>query len=772
MSPATLHLLILEDEPNDAELEIAALEEAGYVCDWDRVETREDFLERLNASDYDLILSDYALPAFDGLTALSLHLERQADVPFILVSGTLGEEAAIASLTAGATDYVLKTRLSRLGPVVQRALKERDARRERQRTDEALRASEAQLRMVFEAADNVAFVTTRLDGKDAQVVGFSAGAEQIFGYSSEEIIGQNPARLHPPEAVEDISAIDKALREGRKGFDGETVLVRKSGENFPAMLTIHPRLDASGELIGTVEVSLDMTASKQAEAERVRLMAAVEQAAETIVITDAKGHIEYVNPAFEKTSGYASEEVIGQNLRILQSGEQDPEFYDRMWEALLHGEAWAGQLINRKKDGSLFTEEATISPVRDAAGKTVNYVAVKHDVTERIKLENQFRQAQKMESLGQLVGGVAHDFNNLLQIISGHAELAAAALDPTQMTAENIHEITRAGELARDLVKQLLAFSRQQLINPVNVDLNEEVGRSKKMLSRMIGENIEFRFIAGDNPGLVFFDKSQLQQLLMNLCVNARDAMPDGGTLTIQTEAAAIGPGDLKTDASVQPGDYVLLTVSDTGCGMDEQTCRQIFEPFFTTKEKEAGTGMGLSTVYGIIKQNNGEIEVCSRPGEGTVFKVYLPVSSSTSPAGGAGVSDEGAAASHRRGSETLLVAEDDEMILNFSVKVLRNAGYQVLTAKDGEDALRVFEEHADEIDLVMMDVVMPRMGGKEAMEEILKNHPHLRYLFVSGYNADTGHTNFIEKAGDRLLGKPYKIDVLLRRIRALLDAE
>jgi PAS domain S-box-containing protein len=266
MKPTTLHLLVLEDVPNDAELEIAALEEAGYRCDWKRVETREDFLAGLDSQEYDLVLSDYSLPSFDGLTALKLLLKHEIDIPFILVSGTLGEDAAIDSLKAGATDYVLKSRLSRLGPVVRRALKEQADRRASQLAAEALRENEEQLRMIFEAVDNIAFITTDLAGTDTRILRFSAGAQNIFGYTPQEIIGQKAAILHPTDMVVDFPAMQEALRQGRKGFDNETMMVRKSGELFPAMFTLHPRFNPAGELIGTVGVSLDNTERKKAEA--------------------------------------------------------------------------------------------------------------------------------------------------------------------------------------------------------------------------------------------------------------------------------------------------------------------------------------------------------------------------------------------------------------------------------------------------------------------------------------------------------------------------
>ncbi len=565
-----------------------------------------------------------------------------------------------------------------------------------------------------------------------------------------------------------ISGRAREVLGANKLFDASVPVQRSDGSVFWCRVS-GKALDADSPDEGSIWMFEDISEKKEAEDELKRLSTAIEQSPEAVVITDLDAVIEYVNPAFEHITGYAKKEVLGKKTDLLKSGRHDDSFYRNLWETIESGHVWEGRLVNKRKDGSLYTEDATIAPVRDPAGKIINYVAVERDVTEELIREQQFHQAQKMQALGQLVGGVAHDFNNLLQIINGQTELAIDSLGPEHGTRANLQEVATAGELARDLVRQLLAFSRQQVIDPADIDLNEAVANNKKMLSRMIGEDVEFKFIAGKDLRPVFLDKGQLQQVLMNLCVNARDAMPDGGTLTIETENSTLGRDHLRPETWLRPGDYVHLRISDTGCGMDAATCSQVFEPFFTTKEVGAGTGLGLSTVYGIIKQNKGDIEVSSKPGEGTVFDIFLPAAAPEASADRerAG-SDAGAAA---RGAETILIAEDDAMILDFSVDVLRRAGYRVFSARDGAAALQLFEEHAEEIDLVMADMVMPRMGGKEAVDQMLKKRPALRYLFVSGYVSATGQTSLIQDLGDHLLSKPYKISVLLKKIRDILDA-
>ena len=424
--------------------------------------------------------------------------------------------------------------------------------------------------------------------------------------------------------------------------------------------------------------------------------------------------------------------------------------------------------IRMLKNGGepFFWAQLDVTVAQDDDGAPVCRVILS-DITEQKTMEEQLRQAQKLQSIGQLVAGIAHDFNNLMQVVNGCAELARGQIPPEHVAAKSIDQVALAGDKAKDLVKQLLAFSRQQVIEPVDLDLNEEIGNSQKMLRHMIGEHIQFEFVAAKDLGEVLADKGQIQQVLMNLCVNARDAMPNGGTLTIETKEVSIAPQDLEAYGLSRPGRYVLLSITDTGCGMDQATCEKLFEPFFTTKGVGKGTGLGLSTVYGIVKQHNGHITVYSEPGEGTTFKIYLPVSNPL-PADGLNSALESDAPAEG-GSETILVVEDDEVILKLATEVLNGAGYTALTAKDGVEAVRVFEEHADEIDLVMMDVVMPLMSGKEAMEEILKKRPALRYLFVSGYSPATGHNDFIVENNLHLLSKPYPADALLRKIREVL---
>jgi signal transduction histidine kinase/ActR/RegA family two-component response regulator len=427
---------------------------------------------------------------------------------------------------------------------------------------------------------------------------------------------------------------------------------------------------------------------------------------------------------------------------------------------------WSGHLTNKKKDGSLYEEDATISPIRDASGKLSGFVAVKRDVTDRLQLEEQLRQAQKMESVGRLAGGVAHDFNNLLTVINGYSGFLLKKLKAGDPLREYADEIKAAGERAASLTKQLLAFSRKQLIEPKVLDLNTTIRQSAPMLQRLIGEDITLQTHLDDSLGKVLADPDQMHQVIMNLALNARDAMPDGGKVDIETRnvelsvesSSAIRPDTL-------PGRYVRVTMTDNGQGMDETTRQQIFEPFFTTKELGRGTGLGLATVYGIIRQGGGWVDVASEVGVGTSFQVYLPqvdVSGTTELAGAGGPTEAAV--------ETLLVVEDQESVRSFAVAALKGEGYRVIEASDGNEAIAVAGRHPEGLHLLLTDVVMPGMNGKELSERLRALHPNMKVLFISGYTADVIAHRGVLDPGVAFLHKPFNPEELAAKVREVLS--
>ena len=491
---------------------------------------------------------------------------------------------------------------------------------------------------------------------------------------------------------------------------------------------------------------------KQAERERATLVAAIEQAAEEILITDVAGDIVYCNPSFEQVTGYSKHEVIGRNPRFLKSGKHDSAFYRGMWEALIGSGMWVGRITNKKKDGAFYEAEGTISSIHDESGKITGFVSAQHDVTEMVRLEGQLRQAQKMESIGRLAGGVAHDFNNLLTVITGYSEMLQRDLKETKPQWDYVAEIKRAADNAASLTQQLLTFSRRQIIRPKPVDLNAQVSGIERMLQRLVGEDIALVTILDSSLGLVRMDADQMNQILMNLAANARDAMPHGGRLTLQTSNAEAGMA-------------VMLTVTDTGVGMTEETRQQIFEPFFTTKRKGRGTGLGLSTVYGIVEQSGGRIEVESEPGKGTAFRVYLPRLTGQRPAAEVGKP----AATPVRGSETILVVEDQEDIRTLMGQVLESHGFEVLIAANGEEAIRKSAEHSGKIDLLLTDVIMPGLTGKQVADQLKATRPEMKVLYTSGYSGEVIANRGVLDAGVDYLPKPFTPATLTSKVRSVL---
>ena len=523
---------------------------------------------------------------------------------------------------------------------------------------------------------------------------------------------------------------------------------------------------------------------------------AVEQATETVVITDIHGAILYVNPAFEKSSGYTCAEALGQNSRMLKSGKQDAGFYRQMWDALGRGETWRGNFINKRKDGNLYQEEATISPVRDASGQVVNFVAVKRDVTREVELEAEFRQSQKMEAVGALAGGVAHDFNNILAVIMGYGEFLMAGLEPDSPLRKYAGEIQHAAERAAGLTKQLLIFSRKQKVEPVVLDLNDTMKELEKMLRRLIGENIEMVVVPGTEIRRIKADAGYIGQVLMNLAVNARDAMPNGGKLTFATSNVTLdedhppggasggaSPGQIdlaglppagspaqpgkRNDAGIISGDYVLLTVSDTGTGMTPEVKARMFEALFTTKPAGKGTGLGLATCQTIIQQSGGHIKVDSEIGKGTTFRIYFPrVDKPVDVVAGPNLTGP-----IPRGTETLLLVEDEVAVRHLAWQVFESLGYQVLRANNGQDALNLVCEHQGApVRLVITDVIMPRMGGKVMAEWLKATYPDIKILFTSGYTDDALAQEGVLGSGVAFLAKPYTSAALARKVREMLD--
>ncbi|MFZ2223199.1 MAG: PAS domain S-box protein [Candidatus Deferrimicrobium sp.] len=596
---------------------------------------------------------------------------------------------------------------------------------------------------------------------------WNPAAERIFGWSGNEALGSRLPCV-PAEKQEEFLALRRRALQGEAFTEPELHRRRADGSPIVVSASTSPLRRPDGTIYGIMSILIDVTERKAAEESQARLTMAVEQAGESIVVTDTRGTIQYVNPAFERITGYDRMEVIGQNTRIFKSGRQDTAFYDVLGQTLRRGEVWRGTFLNLRKNGTLYEEDAVISPVRDPSGRIVNYVAVKRDVTDIRRMEERLRQSQKMEAVGRLAGGVAHDFNNLLTAISGYSDLLLHRLPEYSTLRRDVEEIRKAGDRAAALTRQLLAFSRRQMLQPQVLDLNSVVTNMGQRLRRLVGEDIALSTDLSPSLSRVKADPGQIEQVIVNLALNARDAMPDGGRITIATADADLSPAYAAAHPGVRPGPHVLLSVADTGHGMDEETQTHLFEPFFTTKERGKGTGLGLATVYGIVQQSDGHIRVNSAADSGSTFLIYLP--RGEAPENGGQRAVRPLLPRPSPGTETILLAEDEEAVRRFAREILSGNGYKVLEAGNGREALLLSEAHRGEIHLLLTDVAMPKMSGRELTERIRPLRPDLRILYMSGYIDDALLRRDVLEDGAPFLQKPFTSEALARKVREVLD--
>ncbi|MDH5769564.1 MAG: response regulator [Nitrospirota bacterium] len=636
----SLNILYLEDNPANAELVRARLESEGIKAEVTVVDTEDDFITALAKGGIDIILADYSLPSFDGMSAVRIVREKNPDIPFIFVTGALGEERAIETLKAGATDYVIKDRLSRLVPSVKRALQEVRERNERKKAEEALHESEKQYRNLFEESKEVIFIST-LDGRFLDI---NPAGVKLFGYSSkEELLAADVER-------------EIYLHRGYRASLWQTI--------------------------------------------------------------ESQGFL------------------------------KDFEF------------------MMRRKTGEIITVSVSASCMRDNEGNCVAYRGIMRDITEKKKFEAYLLKAQKMETVGQLIGGVAHDFNNILTAIIGYASLLKMKMREDNPLKRNAEQILVASDRAAKLTHSLLASCKKQVLHQQPVNVNALVLNIEELLLKLFGEHIELKTYLHDEDLMIIADPEQIEQVILNLATNARDAMPEGGLFIIETTQAEIDNEYIKTHGYGTTGNYALITITDTGVGMEERTKEKVFEPFFTTKEKGKSTGLGLSMVYGTIKQHNGYINVYSELGKGTTFKIYLPITEEkpievTKPTEPRMII---------RGTEIILYAEDDAHVREFTKSVLEEFGYTIIDAVNGEDAIKKFMEHKDKIEILLLDVIMPKKDGREVYEEISKIKSDIKALFISGYIANTRDVEWALEKKLPVVLKPILPIELMRNIRKTLD--
>jgi two-component system cell cycle sensor histidine kinase/response regulator CckA len=731
-----LRLLILEDDPYDAELEVVMLKEAGYDCQWERIETRAEFLACLDAPDYDVILADYNMPAFDGLTALELLQQRDLDLPFILVSGTMGEETAIESLKAGATDYVLKDRLTRLGPVVERALRETEERRQRMQAEEALQKNQRLLNAIVDNSP-VAIQIKDLEGRYLLV---NRQIEKIFGLRRREAIGKMPHDVFPPQIADMFLEADRnALKVGTAVQSEDFVPLEDGTHTF--LVTKFPLVDAAGVPYAIAGISTDITERVRSEEERVRLLARIREQAmrtrqivdtvpEGVLLLEAGSHILLANPpAREYLSTLADIEMEG---------------------ALPHG---TGQVLTRLGDRPLpellttppqgvWHEVATDGRRYEVIARRIedgresgDWVLVIRDVTQEREIQQRAQQQEHLAALGQLAAGIAHDFNNIMAVIVLYARITSRNQSLPDNARKRLEIIAQQAEQATNLIQQILDFSRRSVLERRPVDLLSLVKEQVKLLERTLPEDVEIDLIyeADDQATSLFVvnaDPTRVQQMIMNLAVNARDAMPEGGELSIGLDRIQFESGEKAPLPNMSPGEWVRVTVKDTGTGIPPDVEPRIFEPFFTTKAP-LGSGLGLAQVYGIIKQHEGEIDLVTEVGEGTTFILYLPALP-VPVAAVARPSPRGSALSYGAG-EVILVIEDDAAVRSALVTTLETLNYRTLEAAHGRDGLAILEQR-EEVALVLSDLVMPEMGGSDLFRALQQRGATVPVVMLTGH--------------------------------------
>ena len=762
-APTRLRVLILEDNQPDAELFIRKLQEAGFELDADTVDTEQAFVASLRFRAYDLILSDYTIPQWSGLEAFRFVKRSGINVPFVLVTGTLGEEAAVDLIKEGVADYILKDRLTRLPSAVRRALDEKLTRDEAARARQALRDSEEKVRLLLDSTAE-AIYGVNLQGNCTFC---NPACARLLGYDHpSDLLGKQMHSLShhtraegTPYSIEDCP-ICTAVRAGREFHLDEELLWKKDGSSFPVECWSHPMLH-DGKSIGSVVTFLDISERKQIEYNLRRLAAVVESSQDAIISATLDGMILTWNLGAEQIYGYPRAQVLGKSLGIIVPPDQQNEFH-----GILKKISWGEKVeqlatICLRKDGTQVPVSLSVSSIKDPHGRIVGASAIARDVTETKRLEEMFLQAQKMEAVGRLAGGVAHDFNNLLGVILGYSDIVEGRLKDDDPVRAKVAQIKKAGQNAARLTRQLLAFSRQQILDPRILDLNSVVTDVQKMLQRLIGADVEMVTALSPNLACVKADQGQLEQVIMNLIVNSRDAMPDGGSLTIETSNVHLDDLYVQSHPELAAGSFVMLAVTDTGTGIDPETQKHIFEPFFTTKEQGKGTGLGLSTVYGVVKQSGGFISVSSEVGRGTTFKIYLPQTSS------AAERDDIEPRRLFEGTETVLVVEDEESLRKLTCEMLVENHYTVLEASNGFEAHELAQLHQGTIHLLLTDVVMPRISGPSLAKSLMARNPNMKVLYMSGY-MNSSVVQELAISGSEFLQKPFTSDTLTRKIREI----
>lgn len=809
MIPATpLAVLVVKESESEALLIESELRSAGFAPAWTRVDTEDDYLAALAAKP-DLILADYKLPQFDSIRALQLLRDQNFDIPFIIVSGSIGEDLAVRVLQEGASDYLLKERLGRLGQAVTNALVQKRLRNAKQLADQAL---QVKFRLAALTADIGLAQTTSHTLKDIlqryaesllqhldvelaciwtaddsgkllelqasagiSTAGMESFRRVVVGQFCVGLVAEQRLLHLTNDVANEVCFADQewARGQGLTAFAGVPLLVKDQLVGVAAIFGRQALPPSTLEAMGAVASHIALGIERKRTEESLHLTERrLQQLISTTPAVTYALRIEgdtcmptWVSQSVERLTGYEVRDSLEPNWWHDHVHREDLERVEDFMSALLADRNFAAEYRFRCLNGEyrwLLDQKRLIC---DEQGRPTEIVGSWLDITERKRMEEQFRQAQKIEAIGRLAGGIAHDFNNLLTVIMGYSELILETLDRDNPFREFVEEINRAGARGAALTRQLLAFSRRQFLVPVVLNFNALLAETEKMLVRLIGEDIDLVVRSAPDLWQIKVDPSQMEQVVMNLVVNARDAMPRGGKLTIETDNVELDDAYVRTHLQARQGKHIRICVSDTGCGMDAETLSRVFEPFFTTKASEGGTGLGLATVHGIVAQSGGHIEIYSEPGLGTTFKIYMP-----SHAGGESRGRPPLPPSTAHGTETVLLVEDSEAVRLLARLALERRGYVVLEANHPHDALGLLENFSDPVHIMVTDVVMPEISGRELAERLAPSWPGMKVLYISGYTDDAVVRHGVLEQGTPFLQKPFTPDGLAQKVREVLD--
>jgi len=754
-------LVAVADRPEAARVEALLLSSPSAKYELDRVPTADRALTMLCSGDSDVCLLDGTLDQQDGVTLIREARANACFIPIIVLSDHAAGGADAAAIQAGAADWLIKSTLT--PELLHRAIRYAI---ERSRTLLALHESERRKSAALDAALD-AIVSIDATGR---FIEFNPAAERTFGLTRDQAVGRLMVETIVPLSFRDAhrAGFERYLATGEGPLIGrrvEIVASRADGFEFPIELTITRTQLAAGPIFSAHirDISDRKAAAAALWESETRARDFVEQASHGMYRAAIDGRFLSANPALVKMLGCTDEaEVLGLNIEhdVFADAADRLAFIDNLRKTGKPGEA---EVVWRQRSGELRTVRLRGRLVITESGHIEAIEAVVEDITERKRLEHQLLQAQKMDTVGQLAGGIAHDFNNLLTAILGYGDLLLDEMHPGDRRRDDLGEIRRAAERAAALTRQLLAFSRQQILRPIAIDINAIISGLTLMIRRLIGEHIHVSLRLEPDLKPILADPGQIEQVIVNLAVNARDAMPGGGSLVFETEATVVSEEDAR-QMDLRPGRYALLRVTDTGVGMTPEVLAHIFEPFFTTKDPGKGTGLGLATVYGIVKQSNGHAVVASTPGEGTTFSLYFP--QTNAPIARAPQTRTVSA----RGSETILLVEDEPSVRALAADVLERSGYRVLAAEHGGRALEIAEATIDPIHLLLTDVVMRGMSGRELADRLVATRPDTRVLFMSGYTDDAIVHHGVLDEGTEFLQKPFSRDALTLRVRQVLD--